>query len=88
MEDGDYLAVRTVRLGYSFPSKWTQKILLRQLRVYVNIYNALYFTKYEGFNPEGNNRGSENIERARNFGVDGGNYPLSRTVTFGIDIGI
>ncbi len=88
VEDGDYLAFRTVRLGYTFPSAWSQKILLRQLRIYVNLYNALYFTKYEGFNPEGNNRGSDNIERARNFGVDGGNYPLSRTITFGIDIGI
>lgn len=88
LEDGDYLAVRTVRLGYTLPSNISQKILLRKLRVYVNVYNALYFTKYEGFNPEGNNRGSDNIERARNFGVDGGNYPLTRTITFGIDIGI
>ena len=88
LEDGDYVALRSCRLGYTLPSRVSQKIHLRKIRIYANIYNALYFTKYEGFNPEGNNRGSDSIEKSRNFGVDGGNYPLSRTVTFGIDIGI
>ena len=81
VEDGDFTAIRTVRFGYTLPSAFAQKILLTKLRVYLNVQNAFYFTSYSGFNPEGNNQGSENISRTRNYGLDAGNYPISRTVT-------
>lgn len=90
VEDGDYTAVRTVRLGYTLPTTWTERNFIEKMRLYVNVQNALYFTNYSGYNPEGNNRGENNSNsdsgRARNFGVDGGNYPLSRTITFGVDL--
>lgn len=86
VEDGDFTAIRTVRLGYTFPGTLAQKILLTKIRLYLNVQNAFFFTNYTGFNPEGNNLGREDISRTRNFGLDAGNYPISRTVTFGIDV--
>ncbi|MEM8965350.1 MAG: TonB-dependent receptor [Bacteroidota bacterium] len=86
VEDGDYTALRTLRLGYTLPEAWTDRNFIDKMRLYVNVQNALYFTEYSGYNPEGNNRGDEASGRARNFGVDGGNYPLSRVITFGVDL--
>ncbi len=87
LEDGDYTAIRTVRLGYTFPRSIVDNLFLSGIRVYANVQNALYFTKYTGFNPEGSNQGNPGeSDRATTYGVDGGNYPLSRTITFGVDL--
>jgi TonB-dependent starch-binding outer membrane protein SusC len=88
-EDGDYTALRNVRLGYTLPGSLAKNLSMSKLRFYANIQNALYLTKYSGFNPEGNNRGLDAAnqgQRSNNYGVDGGNYPIQRTVTLGIDL--
>ena len=85
-EDGDFTAIRTIRLGYTLPKTLVKKIGISKLRIYTTVQNALYFTKYEGLNPEGNNRGSSSGDSSNNYGVDGGNYPISRTITTGIDL--
>jgi TonB-dependent starch-binding outer membrane protein SusC len=88
-EDGDFTAVRNIRLGYTLPNLIAKKLALSKLRVYTNIQNAFYFTSYSGFNPEGNNRGLDQGnqgQRSNNYGVDGGNYPLQRTITLGLDL--
>jgi len=88
VESGDYTAIRTIRLGYTLPGRLLENTFLQKLRFYVNVQNAFYFTEYSGFNPEGNNVGSNDISRVRNFGIDAGNYPIYRTLTFGIDLGL
>ena len=51
-EKGDYLTLREVTLAYQFPSAWTERIKLKNIRVNVTGSNLYYFTKYTGMNPE------------------------------------
>jgi TonB-dependent starch-binding outer membrane protein SusC len=52
LEDGSYIRLRQVSLGYNVPWNTVQKWGFRQLRVYVSAQNPLTFTKYSGYNPE------------------------------------
>lgn len=73
IEDGSYLRLKNVQIGYTFPLKWTQKFRCSRLRVYATASNLFTITGYKGYDPE---VGS---------GVDYGNYPQSRTFTFGLN---
>jgi hypothetical protein len=82
VEDGSYVRLRNIQLGYRIPSKILK---LRNARVYVSVQNALTFTKYSGFDPEiGSNRGNEPLY----VGIDETNYPLPRIYTVGINLGL
>ncbi len=70
-EKGDYLTLREVTLAYQFPSAWTERIKLKNIRVNVTGSNLYYFTKYTGMNPE-------------DGGVDQGRYPIPRNFAVGI----
>jgi TonB-linked SusC/RagA family outer membrane protein len=77
LENGDYLRLKNVTLGYTLP-----KTLLKQaglgntgIRLYLSAENLLTFTKYKGFDPE-----------VGNHGIDGGAYPVSRSVTVGLNV--
>jgi TonB-dependent starch-binding outer membrane protein SusC len=74
IEDGDYLRLKSVTLGYTLP-----KHLLKGIRprIYFTGQNLLTFTKYTGMDPE---------VGLNNFGMDLGMYPLSRVYMFGIDV--
>ena len=52
VEDGSYLRIKNISLGYTFPKKWISKLNIDNLRVYMNIQNAFTFTKYKGYDPE------------------------------------
>jgi TonB-linked SusC/RagA family outer membrane protein len=82
VEDGSYLRIKNVSLGYNLPSNLTENIGLEALRVYVNAQNIYTFTKYSGYDPEVG--GSSALE----FGVDYGRYPTPRIITFGLDINL
>jgi hypothetical protein len=70
-------------LSYNFPYGTLSKIGVRNLRVYVSGTNLLTFTKYSGYNPEGNAYGATtNI-----VGVDDGIYPLAKTYIMGLNFG-
>ncbi|MEI6555322.1 MAG: TonB-dependent receptor [Paludibacter sp.] len=75
IEDGSYLRVKNVQLGYTIPKSITEKVSINRLRVYISGNNLLTFTKYTGYDPEVGNRG-----------VDYGNYPQSRTLLVGANI--
>ena len=75
IEDGSYLRLKNIQLGYTFPSALTKKIDISRLRVYVSGNNLLTFTHYTGYDPEVGNRG-----------VDYGNYPQTRTFLIGANI--
>lgn len=85
VEDGSYLRLNTVTLGYTIPSSVLDKIGINRFRVYGSIYNALTFTKYKGYDPEVNVE-----EDASDFyptpGLDLASYPRSRTFTVGVNI--
>ena len=73
VEDGSYLRLKNLQIGYTFPKQWTRKAHIERLRLYVTASNLFTITKYSGYDPE---VGS---------GTDYGNYPQSRTFTFGIN---
>lgn len=78
VEDGSFLKIKNIQLGYTFPSTATKK-WFSSLRVYAQVRNAFVFTKYSGFDPEISGG-------ILDTGVDRGSYPQPRTYTLGIDI--
>ncbi|MDR0798955.1 MAG: TonB-dependent receptor [Dysgonamonadaceae bacterium] len=83
IEDGSYLRIKNITLGYTVPKQYTQKWKIENVRVYANIQNILTFTKYAGYDPE---IGIYTQDPDGNvFGIDYGRYPSPRTVTFGLN---
>ncbi|TGE27203.1 SusC/RagA family TonB-linked outer membrane protein [Hymenobacter metallicola] len=80
IEDGSYLRLKLLTLGYTLPATLTKKVYTQRVRLYVSSQNLLTFTKYKGFDPELGNQGGS-------FGVDRGVYPQARTFLAGINIG-
>ena len=73
IEDGTYLRLKNLQIGYTLPKHITQKFHCSRLRFYATASNLFTITAYKGYDPE---VGS---------GVDYGNYPQSRTFTFGLN---
>jgi TonB-linked SusC/RagA family outer membrane protein len=81
VEDGSYLRIRNIALGYTFPAEWIKKISLTKVRLYVSMQNPFTFTKYTGYNPEVTNRSD-----ATTNGEDYGVYPTAKTTSIGLNI--
>ena len=79
VQDGSYLRLKNIQLGYTLPESLTRKILISQLRLYVAAENLLTLTNYRGFDPEISSGGTS-------LGVDYGVYPQARTFLFGINL--
>ena len=84
IEDGSYLRVKNITLGYTFPKTVLQKVKIDNVRVYMNIQNLYTFTKYTGFDPEVG--ASTQDSSGLTFGVDNGRYPSPMTCSFGLNI--
>lgn len=83
VEDGSYLRLKTLQLGYTLPQNISKKLLMSSLRVYVTGQNLLTFTKYSGSDPEiGQISSTNTLSR----GVDIGTYPQAQTITAGVNI--
>jgi len=82
IEDGSYLRLKTIQLGYTLPSKLTKKSGLTNLHIYISATNLLTFTKYSGFDPE------IGVTNGLDMGVDRGNYPQARTYTIGATVNL
>lgn len=83
IEDGSYLRLKNLTLGYTLPKKWLNTMGINQLRVYASVQNLFTITSYPGFDPElGLTDGSD-----KEAGVDRGQYPHSRTISFGLSLG-
>lgn len=82
IEDGSYLRLKNISLGYNIPIKKLNKgSWVKGLKVYVSGQNLLTFTKYSGADPEVNSYGGGN---SINLGYDYLSYPNSKVYTFGI----
>ena len=81
-EDGAFLRVRTIQLGYTFPKSWTQSIGISSLRIYANATNPVNLFGYNGFNPE--IAGGATTSQ----GIDLNVYPMSATYNFGINLNL
>ncbi|WP_343304022.1 TonB-dependent receptor [Chitinophaga niabensis] len=81
IEDGSYLRLKTVALGYNMPSKLVSRAHIKALRLYASAQNLLTWTNYSGPDPEVSVRPS-----ALTPGFDWSAYPNTRTITFGLDL--
>ena len=81
VEDGSYVRLRNVTLGYELPTSLISEVVSKA-RVYVSGKNLLTFTPYIGFNPEVNNQAQSSLTPGENYGA----YPISRTYTFGVNL--
>lgn len=81
IEDGSYLRLKSLQLGYSIPSEVTTKIHIQSLRIYFQAVNLFTLTKYSGIDPEigGSSSG---------FGIDFGNYPKVKQLIFGLQLSL
>jgi hypothetical protein len=82
VEDGSYLRLNTLSLGYSVPTALVQKAHIQNLRFYVSASNVFILTKYTGFDPEVDSRRNTGLTP----GLDYSAYPKSRQLLFGINL--
>ncbi|NJO68942.1 MAG: SusC/RagA family TonB-linked outer membrane protein [Bacteroidetes bacterium] len=83
VEDGSYLRIQNIVLGYNLPDKWANTLHLSKLRVYMNAQNLYTFTKYSGWDPEVGSIGQSSLQT----GIDGGHYPVARVFMMGVQVG-
>ena len=84
VEDGSYVRIKNITLGYTFPKKLLERAKIENVRVYCNIQNLYTFTKYMGYDPEVG--ASTQDSSGLTFGVDNGRYPSPMTCSFGVNI--
>lgn len=82
VEDGSYLRIQNVSLGYNLPKSIISKAKFASLRIYASVQNLYTFTNYSGYDPE---LGALN-NRVTFMNVDNGHYPNPRTFTIGTNI--
>ncbi len=82
IEDGSYIRLKNITLGYTFPKRLVGRIGLETLRLQVNIQNLLTITGYKGYDPEiGASTASNHV-----MGLDNGRYPSPTTYSFGVNV--
>lgn len=82
VEDGSYIRLRNVTLGYNLPNDLIRRIGLNRLNVFVTGANLLTITKYTGYDPEVSAYTGNDAQ----LGVDLSSYPASKSITFGVNV--
>lgn len=80
VEDGSFVRIRNLQIGYTLPDAWLKKAAVAKLRIYLAANNLYTFTDYKGFDPEFSNGGPLAT------GIDYGFYPQARTYMAGINL--
>ncbi|MBK6344732.1 MAG: TonB-dependent receptor [Bacteroidales bacterium] len=83
IENGSYLRIKNISIGYSLPKTLVKKAGIKSLRVYASGQNLFTKTTYSGMDPEVNYYGNDNII----LGTDFFTYPQSRTILVGLNVG-
>lgn len=85
VEDASFVALRNLNIGYTFPAKILRSWKLSTLRIYASAANLWYHfaSNYTSFNPEGVNEFTDDPLR---FGYQRGAAPVTRTITFGLNV--
>ncbi len=82
IEDGSFVRLKNITLGYALPAKWQQRIKAGNFRIYGSVNNLMTFTKYRGYDPEVNAFGQSQLLQ----GIDYGGYPIAISYIGGIQI--
>jgi len=86
IENGSFLRLKNLNIGYNIPKNLTSKWKINSLRVYVSATNLFTITKYTGYDPEiGSALGSSGGTNSLTTGIDYGHYPSPRFYTFGFN---
>lgn len=83
IEDGSYMRIREITLGYTLPKKVVKSWGMTNLRFYLSAFNPFTFTKYSGYNPEVSLNSETTLQ-----GVDYGTYPLAKNIIFGVNLSL
>ncbi len=83
IERGDYIRLRNMQIGYTFPAHMLKRANLRSLRLYVNGINLVTWTKYSGLDPD-----ISPMNDVFSLGLDNFRYPPVRSFNFGFQIGL
>jgi hypothetical protein len=86
LEDGSYVRMKNLQIGYTIPEKTLKQIGLSQVRVYASGTNLFTLTKYSGLDPEMTVSDNSKSEGDRAAGIDWGTYPSAMTIMLGLDI--
>lgn len=80
VEDGSFLRVQNIQLGYTFPDALASNLKMDSFRIYTAVTNAFTFTKYSGYDP------TTSSGAPIGAGIDTGNYPSPRTFLLGLNL--
>jgi len=78
---GDYFRFQTLQLGYTLPSRWTNKLLISNLRFYVSLDDYITITKYPGLDPA-----TASTNSSTGGGLDWGSYPTMQKLILGVNL--
>ncbi|MFY9159220.1 SusC/RagA family TonB-linked outer membrane protein [Aquirufa ecclesiirivi] len=80
VEDGDYIRFQNISFGYNIPSKFSSKLGIKRAKLTLSANNLLTFTKYKGLDPGVGGAADTS------FGIDVGNYPVTRSFNAAINL--
>lgn len=80
VQDGSYMRIKQIQLGYSLPKSLIQNWGITNTRVFISLDDYFTFTDYEGLDPEAGSTNNQSL------GVDRGVYPIPRKMMFGISV--
>jgi TonB-linked SusC/RagA family outer membrane protein len=82
IEDGSYIRIKNITLGYTLPKDMIRRVKLENVRLYISIDNLYTFTNYSGYDPEvGASTLNTNVH-----GLDNGRYPTPQSFLFGLNM--
>lgn len=87
IEDGSYIRLKSLAIGYTLPKSWVQKMNMRSFKIYVSGQNLWTATNYSGVDPEVSFRSSGAQDSNRNLGLDFASYPMAKSYTVGLSVG-
>lgn len=89
LEDGSYMRLKTLDIGYTLPKSLTKKVKLENVRIYTSMENLFTLTKYSGYTPDLGESSVAGVSyNVFSRGIDQGRYPLPRTISFGIQVNL
>ena len=89
LENGSYMRLKTLDVGYTLPKNLTKKVKLENVRIYTSMENLFTLTKYSGYTPDLGESTVAGVDyNVFSRGIDQGRYPLPRTISFGIQVNL
>lgn len=86
IEDGSFLRMQTLTLGYTLPKAWMNKIKFDKIRIYGQISNVFTLTGYSGLDPQVRTDDGSGNSKDRNMGTDYGSYGMPRQFILGVNV--